>query len=316
VDEGGFVVAGVGAGEEAVEGLVVEKLPGNLFGTGIDGEEEGVVGFGGFEIAGGIADHQDFFGGIFAGGGEFKVLGFRAHFLAGDDGDVFGDVVFRPFAFERRGGRLGDDHGVGFAANLLQTFADEREGGDTVNDILDGGVDGVGPDLDLGERGISVFDFGGEGGIAEFSFAGDPFVERFGVGNRNLSGDDFGPGTEQIKGAGEGGETIGAAGLGVEIDEVPGFAGVFADGLEAEMFYEHGRKTFLVLDFHAVENAAVGVDADEELASGFEIAKDLGGISHSYFTYNSGWLLIRISLRSALTPALSPRRGRNIVRRG
>jgi hypothetical protein len=44
------------------------------------------------------------------------------------------------------------------------------------------------------------------------------------------------------------------------------------------MLDEHRSETFLVLDFHAVENAAIGIDADKEFPRGFEIAEDLGGV--------------------------------------
>jgi len=49
---------------------------------------------------------------------------------------------------------------------------------------------------------------------------------------------------------------------------------------------EHRRKALLVLDFHAVENTAIGVDADEELFGWFEIAKDLSGVGHKQLRDN------------------------------
>jgi len=36
------------------------------------------------------------------------------------------------------------------------------------------------------------------------------------------------------------------------------------------MFDEHRRETLLMFDLHAVEDAAVGIDADEELLGRFE----------------------------------------------
>ena len=48
------------------------------------------------------------------------------------------------------------------------------------------------------------------------------------------------------------------------------------------MFDEHRREALLVLDLHAVENAAVGVDADEEFLRGFEIAQGLCWVAHKF----------------------------------
>jgi hypothetical protein len=47
------------------------------------------------------------------------------------------------------------------------------------------------------------------------------------------------------------------------------------------MFDVHRRETLLMLDLHAVENATVRVDANEELAGRFEIAQDLCWITHN-----------------------------------
>jgi hypothetical protein len=49
-----------------------------------------------------------------------------------------------------------------------------------------------------------------------------------------------------------------------------------------EVFDEHRRETFLVLDLHAVKDAAVGINADEKFAGRFEVAKDLCGIAHNF----------------------------------
>ena len=38
------------------------------------------------------------------------------------------------------------------------------------------------------------------------------------------------------------------------------------------MLDKHGSEAFLMLDLHAVENAAVGIDSDEELFIGLVVA--------------------------------------------
>ena len=66
-------------------------------------------------------------------------------------------------------------------------------------------------------------------------------------------------------------ESIAASGFRIEIAELPNLPGVFANRLQVPMFDKHGREALLVLDFHAVENAAIGIDADKELLGRFEI---------------------------------------------
>src|SRR5205814_7975276 len=83
------------------------------------------------------------------------------------------------------------------------------------------------------------------------------------------------PGAQQSDGLRQGREAIRAAVLGVEVDEFPDFTRVFADRLKLEMLDEHRGETLLVLDLHAVENAAVRVDPDEEFLRGFEVPQDL-----------------------------------------
>lgn len=52
--------------------------------------------------------------------------------------------------------------------------------------------------------------------------------------------------------------------------------------LEAEMFDEHRRETFFMLDLHAVEDAAVRIDADEEFFAGLKLAQDLCWVTHKF----------------------------------
>src|SRR6185369_17176216 len=46
------------------------------------------------------------------------------------------------------------------------------------------------------------------------------------------------------------------------------------------MFDVHRRETLFVFDLHAVENAAIGVDADKEFLGGFEIFQCLRRVAH------------------------------------
>jgi hypothetical protein len=50
------------------------------------------------------------------------------------------------------------------------------------------------------------------------------------------------------------------------------------------MLDEHGREALLVLDLHAVENAAIAVDADKEFLRGFEIFQNLCWVAHKIQT--------------------------------
>lgn len=61
----------------------------------------------------------------------------------------------------------------------------------------------------------------------------------------------------------QGRKAIDAAGLGIEIDKVPRLAGVLAHPGQAEVLDHVRGKALLVLDFHRVKHAAVGIDADE-----------------------------------------------------
>ena len=45
-------------------------------------------------------------------------------------------------------------------------------------------------------------------------------------------------------------KAVAPAALGVEVDEFPGLPRVTARRLQVEMLDEHGRKAFLVFDFH------------------------------------------------------------------
>jgi hypothetical protein len=49
------------------------------------------------------------------------------------------------------------------------------------------------------------------------------------------------------------------------------------------MLDEHRRETFLVLDFHRIEHASIGINPDKELLCRFEITQRLDWIGHNSF---------------------------------
>src|SRR5688572_2582812 len=78
VDQVLLVVARVRLGEEAIDALAHEALPGLLLGAWVDGEEQGAHVAGRLEVPGGIAHHQHLFGRILPLGRQGEVLGLRA----------------------------------------------------------------------------------------------------------------------------------------------------------------------------------------------------------------------------------------------
>lgn len=266
----GLIVSGEGAVEEAGKAVVEQFAPGGPFLAGDDGEEEEMIVGGGLVVAGGVADHENVVEGVFAGGGEGEVFGFGALFLAGDEAGEAGDVVFLPFADEVGGGGLGDDEAVGVGVDLFEGGGSFGDGGKVVDDEFDGGGDIHGPvegaeeDAVGHERGAVGLDVLAEDLFAEAGFGGDPGFEFGGVDGGSELFEDFRAVIEKLEGADEGFEAVEAAGVGVEVDEVPGFAGRGADALETEAVDEGWAEAFLVFKFHAVEDAAVGIHADKK----------------------------------------------------
>src|SRR5439155_19678737 len=178
--------------------------------------------------------------------------------------------------------RLRNAHRVGFLIDFLQTLPDQRKGRHTFDNVRDLRVDGVGPAFDSLETSVAVLYLGVERRVAELGLAFDPFIERGEVGHFHAARLDLRSDAQQLDGLREGRKTICAAVFRVEVHELPDLAGVLADGLQVEMFDKHRCETFLVLDLHAVENAAVRVDADEKFLRGFEFAQDLGRVHTIY----------------------------------
>src|SRR5262249_13640689 len=91
-------------------------------------------------------------------------------------------------------------------------------------------------------------------------------------------------------------EAIGAAPLGVQVDELAGLPGVLGDRLQAHVLDKVGDEALLVLDLHGVEGAAVRVDADEEVgffgeavegAVGHRLMLQLAGVTGCKVTRSS-----------------------------
>ncbi len=202
-------------------------LPGRFFFPGYDGEEEGVVGLGGFLIARGISDHQHLAGFVIRDDG-FEVLLFIAHLLAGDKPYVSINIVFFPLLGESLDRGRGYDHHVGRLGEFFKALTEVREGWNVVDESFYVAVDVVAPfhaELELG-IGIlleKLFD----GGVGERLVG---FTESFeGVELHDLDTPalDIGPRTKVIQGVDQRQEAIAAPGSRVEIDEVPGLPGVF-----------------------------------------------------------------------------------------
>jgi hypothetical protein len=75
---------------------------------------------------------------------------------------------------------------------------------------------------------------------------------------------------------------IAAAAFGVEVDELRRLASIFAYPLQVIVIDERRNEAFFVLQLHRVEGAAVGIDADQKVASFGE------GDHRGQFAGNSG----------------------------
>src|SRR5438093_362892 len=70
---------------------------------------------------------------------------------------------------------------------------------------------------------------------------------------------------QQIQGEDQRRPAIHSTPLGIEIDEFHRLARIFRDRLQLPVLNNLRTKAFLVLDLHAVEDTAIGVDAHEEI---------------------------------------------------
>ncbi len=165
------------------------------------------------------------------------------------------------------------DDEVGFGEQGLEGFADARERGTswTMSFTVASTADEGGSGFEVGIAGL--FGFGLHGAAGELGFPLHPIAEAFEFGQVEAAGAHFGPLGEEVDRLEVGGEAVGAAVLGVEVYELAGFAGVLRDRLQAEVADEVGDEALLVLDLHAVEDAAIGVDGTRKSCLRWKLAR-------------------------------------------
>ena len=276
----GLVFSGVAAFKETIQGFIEESFPRDFFFAWVDREEERTVGLRCFKISGSVTDHQNLCRCVFALGCKLEVLGLGSHLLARDHLHKPIEMVLGPLTLEGVCRSLGDAHGICVLRELDQCFADERERRHAVYNVLHGVIHSVAPHFDVRQSLIALGDFGIECGIAELRFALHPFFDSREVGHLYATSLHLRACVQQMDRFRKCREAIRASILGIQVHKLPDFARVFADGLEVEGLDEHRSETFLMFDLHAVEDAAIGVDANEEFTGGLEIAQCLGWVTH------------------------------------
>ena len=76
--------------------------------------------------------------------------------------------MFFPLPLEGIDWRLGNAHSISRLIDFLQRFPNHWKRGHAMHDILDGGIDGIGPGLYRSEACISTRDFRVQGRVSEF----------------------------------------------------------------------------------------------------------------------------------------------------
>ena len=138
-------------------------------------------------------------------------------------------------------------------------------------------VDSTGTVASFSQRNSAVelaapgpVDLRGELRVAELALPFDPGRELEELRHHHLPVDDVAPATAEIEREEDRLEAVDPARLGVEVHELPDLAGVLRGGLQVVVVDERRAEALLVLDLHAVEDAAVGVDPDVEVVGGCE----------------------------------------------
>jgi len=128
------------------------------------------------------------------------VLGLGAHFLAGDHFHAAVQPVLRPLAFQGLSGSLRNADRIGLPVDAFEAFAHEREGRHALDDILDGGVDGIGPAFDWFQAAVAMLDFPRRS-VALPSLVSRPihFFEGAGFGDQDFAGDDLRVFAQQVR---------------------------------------------------------------------------------------------------------------------
>ncbi len=263
-DAFGFFFLGVGVVEEGIVDGGVEVLPGGFFFARDDGEEAAAKGAGGFEVAGGIADHHHALW-VNALGKEGELGHFEAFFLTCDLFHIVEEALAAPVFAEDGFGGLGDDAVVGFAFHAHECGAGTVVGGEGCARGDDGFVYVAAPVKDclkevrgvIFEEGFCAWVAKGEAALYEGSkvveWEGSPaFCEGRGVGvvGFKVEKDGFVAGD--------------ATGDGVEVDVVSACTvdvGLFV--CEAEVFDHEGLQELVLFCSHGVDDATIGVERDK-----------------------------------------------------
>ena len=149
-----------------------------------------------------------------------------------------------------------------------------------MHDVLYLSIDGLGPFKDIRKGLISRGHLSLESGIAQLGFPGHPFLQRIGFRDLDVACLNLVPILQKMKGIGKRWKSVDAASLAVEIHKLPNLTGILAHRLKSKMFDEHGGKAFLMLDLHAVEDTAIGVNTDKKFLGGFKRLQLLSCIAH------------------------------------
>ena len=185
--------------------------------------------------------------------------------------------MFFPLADERLGGSRRDDHHVGLSSHRLKRLADEREGGDVLDDLADRLVHREAP----GERSFQVGiarrgDFGFQGRVGMLRFALQPVSQPIDPRDRKTSPRDLGTLRQEVEHERDTWEAIHPSRRRIEIHKLGDFPRIFGNGGQAIKLNDVGNEAFLVFDFHGIEDAAVAIDPDEEVPSPRKVAQ--GGL--------------------------------------
>ena len=134
------------------------------------------------------------------------------------------------------------------------------------HEIVGGAVHGLRPRQALAQRGVARRRYAGfERGVAKACFGGHPAAQRIGNRDIHFPGPHFGTPRQAIERFHQSRKAIHAAALGIEVHELPALAGEPAHRLQVVVIHEAGNEALLVLHFHGVERAAIGIDGHQEL---------------------------------------------------
>ncbi len=199
------------------------------------------------------------------------MIDLASQFGAGNDGDIFCQIVSVP-VFEQ-GNRLGLGYndGVGVFLDALERLFRSGKWRRIGHMLVNLFVKLNAPCMGLGEkRAAGAVDFGFERGIAEglAGIAINPQIHRIGQGGVVAC---LRPIVEQFKGLAEAEKTVETPIGRVEIGKFRGRAHLRLDGLQFPVPDNGGMEKILLLGFHGVEHAAVGVDTNKCVLAGQEI---------------------------------------------